>query len=124
MAEETLPQLLQRNYECYGDKKVGMRKMDFGIWQRYTWKDYYENVKYFCLGLMSLGFERGDKIAILGENDPEWYWGEIAAQAAGGAAAEARESGDDRTPRNNQGLQAGRERTSRSPGNRPFHRTG
>ncbi len=87
MAEETLPQLLQRNYDCYGDKKVGMRKMDFGIWQRYTWKDYYQNVKYFCLGLMSLGFERGDKIAILGENDPEWYWGEIAAQAAGGAAA-------------------------------------
>ena len=60
MAEETLPQLLQRNCECYGDKKVGMRKMDFGIWQRYTWKDYYDNVKYFCLGLMSLGFERGD----------------------------------------------------------------
>jgi long-chain acyl-CoA synthetase len=37
--------------------------------------------------MMSLGFERGDKIAILGGNDPEWYWGEIAAQAAGGAAA-------------------------------------
>lgn len=87
MADETLPQLLQRNYERYSDKKVAMRKMDFGIWQRYTWKDYYENVKYFCLGLMSLGFDRGDKIAILGGNDPEWYWGEISAQAAGGAAA-------------------------------------
>lgn len=80
----TLPKLLKRNYEKYGDKRVAMRVKDRGIWQRYTWKDYYEKVKYFSLGLISLGFEPGDKISILGENKPEWFWAELAAQAAQG----------------------------------------
>jgi len=84
MAAPTLPKLLKQNYEKYGDKKVAMRVKDFGIWQTCTWKDYYEKVKYFSLGLISLGLEPGDKTSILGENKPQWYWAELAAQAAGG----------------------------------------
>jgi len=84
MAAPTLPKLLKQNYGKYGDKKVAMRVKDFGIWQTYTWKDYYEKVKYFSLGLISLGLEPGDKTSILGENKPQWYWAELAAQAAGG----------------------------------------
>jgi len=84
MVAPTLPKLLKGNYEKYGDKKVAMRVKDFGIWQTYTWKDYYEKVKYFSLGLISLGLEWGDKVSILGENKPEWYWAELATQAAGG----------------------------------------
>ena len=56
----------------------------FGIWQRYSWKDYYEKVKHLSLGLISLGLEPGDVVAIIGDNEPEWFWGEFAAQAAGG----------------------------------------
>ena len=84
--EDTFPSLLMRNYRKYGDRKIAMRKKDFGIWHEYTWKDCYEKVKYFSLGLISLGFEPEDKLAILGDNDPEWYWAEFAAQAAGGLA--------------------------------------
>src|SRR5512136_2441463 len=58
----------------------------FGIWQRYTWTDYYKNVKYFSLGLISIGLERGDVVCIIGDNEPEWFWGEFAVQAAGGIA--------------------------------------
>lgn len=86
MTESTLPQLLQQMVIKYGDKKVAMRVKELGIWQAYTWKDYYETVKHFSLGLVSLGFERGDKLCILGENKPEWYWAELAALAAGGVA--------------------------------------
>ena len=56
----------------------------FGIWQRYSWTDYYENVKYFSLGLVSIGLKRGDVVCIIGDNEPEWFWGEFAVQAAGG----------------------------------------
>ena len=80
--EDTLPKLLLRNYKKYGDKKVAIREKDFGIWQSYTWKDYYELVKHFSLGLISLGLEAGDKVSVLGENKPEWYIAELAAQAA------------------------------------------
>jgi len=84
MPEETLPKLLKRNYEKYGDNQVAMREKDYGIWQPFTWKDSYEKIRVFSLGLMALGFKRGDKLCILGDTKPEWVWAELAAQAAGG----------------------------------------
>ena len=83
--DDTLPKLLRRNLLRHPNG-VAMRLKDKGIWQRYTWKEYYEKVKYLCLGLISLGLERGDNISVLGENKPEWYWAELAVQAAGGTA--------------------------------------
>jgi long-chain acyl-CoA synthetase len=86
MPLETLPQVLKENYEKYGSHVVAMRVKDRGIWQEYTWEDYYHKVKHFCLGLVSLGLQKGDKVSILGENKPEWFWAELAVQSAGGAA--------------------------------------
>ena len=80
---DTFPKLLQRNAERFGDRKIAMREKEFGIWQAFTWKEYHEHVKYFSLGLMALGLARGDKVAIIGDNRPEWVWAEVAAQAAG-----------------------------------------
>ena len=57
---------------------------NFGIWQRYNWAEYYDRVKYFSLGLISLGMEAGDVVGIIGDNEPEWFWAEFATQAAGG----------------------------------------
>ncbi|HSL91853.1 MAG TPA: AMP-binding protein, partial [Candidatus Limnocylindrales bacterium] len=80
---DTFPKLLARNSERFGDRKVAMREKEFGIWQEFTWKDYHEHVKYFSLGLVSLGLSPGDKVAIIGDNRPEWVWAEVSAQAAG-----------------------------------------
>ena len=81
---DTLPKLLRQHYREHPDR-VAMRDKNQGIWIRYTWKDYYEKVRAFCLGLVSLGLEIGDKISILGENKPEWFWAEMGAQCARGA---------------------------------------
>ena len=54
-ARDTLPRLLVRNARRYGDRKVALREKEFGIWQTFTWKDYLEHVRLFCLGLVSLG---------------------------------------------------------------------
>lgn len=81
---QTLPQILQDRYLKYGDKKVALRKKDFGIWKEYTWKDYYETVKYFGLGLLELGLQQGGVVAIVGDTDPEWFVGELSSQAVGG----------------------------------------
>jgi len=86
MPLETLPQVLKENYVKYGSDVVAMRVKDRGIWQEYTWEDYYYKVKHFCLGLVSLGLARGDKVSILGENKPEWFWAELAVQSARGSA--------------------------------------
>ena len=83
---DTLPKLLREKALRLGDTRRAMRVKDRGIWQHYTWKDCYEKVTDLCLGLVSLGLEPGHKVSILGENKPEWFWAELAAQAAGGAA--------------------------------------
>lgn len=86
MAGETLPALLRENALRFGDRKVAIREKEYGIWQSVTWKGYYENVKFLALGLLRLGFSRGDKLVIIGDNRPEWIYAELAAQSLGGAA--------------------------------------
>jgi len=83
---DTWPQILKYNYEKYGDNHRAMRYKHYGIWQPYTWKDYYLSVKYLALGLLSLGFEPEDKVLIMGDNAPQWYYAELAAQANHGAS--------------------------------------
>jgi len=82
--EDTLPKLFVENYKRYGHHKIAMREKDRGIWKSYTWADYYKKVKYLSLFLTRDGLEPGDKVAIIGENKPEVYWAEMAAQAARG----------------------------------------
>jgi long-chain acyl-CoA synthetase len=81
----TLPGLLRRNALLYGEKRVALREKEFGIWQAITWKEYYESVKSLALGLHQLGFQRGDKLAVIGDNRPEWFYAELAAQSLAGA---------------------------------------
>ncbi len=83
--QETIPQIIKSNRAKWGSRTaMSMKKV--GIWQRYSWQDYYEKVKYLSLGLISLGLERGDVVCIVGDNEPQWFWGEFAAQAAGARA--------------------------------------
>jgi long-chain acyl-CoA synthetase len=83
---DTWPKILKYNYERYGPKHTAMRHKHRGIWQPYTWNDYYLNVKYLALGLISLGFEPGDKVLIIGDNAPQRYYSELAAQSNHGAS--------------------------------------
>ena len=84
LKDRTLAKLLVANREKWA-KRVWMRKKDLGFWREYTWAEGYEKVKNFSLGLVSLGFQRGDVMAIIADNDPHWFWAELAAQALGGA---------------------------------------
>lgn len=81
---DTFPKFLMKNYQRYGSKNISMRDKKFGIWNKHTWEDYFRNVKYLCFGLMKMGLKYGDKVSIIGENHPQWYWAELATQAAGG----------------------------------------
>ncbi len=79
----TIPQLFLHQCKRYGRRKVAMREKEFGIWLPYTWQDYLDNVKYLCLGMVSLGLKKGDKVAMIGDNRPEGVWAEMAAMCAG-----------------------------------------
>ncbi len=80
---DTFPKLVRHNAERWGSR-VAIREKDLGIWQAYTWRDYHERSRRIALGLASLGFARGDKMAVVGDNRPELYWAVLATQALGG----------------------------------------
>jgi long-chain acyl-CoA synthetase len=86
LTDITFPKLLGKQADAFGSKKTALRKKRLGIWQSCSWKQYFDNVRSLALGLYSLGFRTGDKLAILGNNRPESIFAEIAAQAAGGIA--------------------------------------
>jgi long-chain acyl-CoA synthetase len=80
---DTFPKLVRHNAERLGSR-VAVREKDLGIWQAYTWRDYHQRGRRIALGLASLGFARGDKTAVVGDNRPELYWAALATQALGG----------------------------------------
>jgi len=82
-SNDTLPKLLLKQYETWPNN-IAMRKKNYGIWKEYSWRESYENVKYLTLCLIYLGMKRGEKVAIIGDNEPHWFWGQLAVQSAGG----------------------------------------
>jgi len=82
--EDTYPKLLLRNCHQWGDKAIALRKKRYGIWKEHTWKDCYDHVRGLFLGLVSLEIGKGERVAILADTNPEWFWAELAVQAAGG----------------------------------------
>ena len=84
-ADATLPQLLRHNAETMPNRPA-LREKDRGIWQTYSWRDYWEGSRDFALGLAAAGFKRGDKLSVIGENRPRLYFAQLAAQSLGGIA--------------------------------------
>ena len=81
---ETIPKLwLDQVKEYRGTGKVSVRQKDFGIWQSFTWDQEYLQVRDFCLGLVSLGLQPGDRVAIVGDNDREYLWAALSIMSAG-----------------------------------------
>jgi long-chain acyl-CoA synthetase len=81
----TLPRLLQQTSRRYPDR-TAIREKDRGIWQSYTWREYADQVRDFALGLAALGFARGDRLSVIGDNRPRLYWAQVASQCVGGAS--------------------------------------
>ncbi len=79
---ESVPALLQRNAARFGEKPA-YREKEFGIWQCWTWSETEKQVEALALGLINLGVNEGDFIAISGRNRPYFYWFMVAAQSVG-----------------------------------------
>ncbi|GIJ64419.1 AMP-binding protein [Virgisporangium aurantiacum] len=64
---------------------IAMQEKRYGVWQPLTWAQYARRVREFAHGLAGLGIGRGDVVAVLGDNRPEWLITELAVQCLGGA---------------------------------------
>ncbi|ANQ86607.1 AMP-dependent synthetase/ligase [Azoarcus olearius] len=80
---DTFPRLLMHHARVR-PARAAMREKEYGIWQTYTWAQVAENVRAIACGLAELGFKRGDRLAIIGDNRPRLYWSVAACQCLGG----------------------------------------
>jgi long-chain acyl-CoA synthetase len=83
LTNRTLPRVFLDRVALCGDE-VALREKDFGIWQSISWNQFLFHVKHFALGLVELGFVRGDHLAIISENCKEWLYADLACISLGG----------------------------------------
>ncbi len=79
----TLADLLPLAVRKHGSKKAVIYKDDSGQWSSKTYTEVGEIVRKLSLGLIDLGIEKGDKVAILSNTRPEWTYFDFAALSAG-----------------------------------------
>ena len=78
----SVPALLARNASQYGSSSA-YREKEYGIWQSWTWAEAAKEIEALALGLLNLGVNEGDFVAIIGRNRPYLYWSMVAAQSVG-----------------------------------------
>ncbi|CAD7841009.1 MAG: Long-chain-fatty-acid--CoA ligase (EC 6.2.1.3) [Olavius algarvensis Delta 4 endosymbiont] len=86
LLEFSIPQLLRWRVKSTGEK-VALREKDFGCWNSYTWDQYYDYVRKVGLGLQKVGLQKGDIIALIGDNIPEMLFIALGAQSIGAISA-------------------------------------
>ena len=60
-----------------------LRHKKKGIWSSASWADYYAAARAVGLALADMGVQRGQTVAILSENRPEWLYADMGAQCMG-----------------------------------------
>lgn len=82
-ARDTFPKLLAMRART-GPDRPAYREKEYGIWQTYGWAKVAAEIRQFAAGLADLGFRRGDRLIVMGDNRPRLYWSMCAAQSLGG----------------------------------------
>jgi len=83
---DTMVKLFAKRCAELGDR-VAHREKDLGIWQSYSWRDYWTHAKWLGLGLRALGLKRGEVVSILSEDRKEWLYADMGIQGVGGISS-------------------------------------
>jgi long-chain acyl-CoA synthetase len=75
--------MVQNTIGQHGSKTALSHKVD-KVYQDISYATLAERIKHFCLGLTELGMQKGDRVALLSENRPEWAITDLATLAGGG----------------------------------------
>jgi long-chain acyl-CoA synthetase len=84
VSARTLPELLFAQADARGGA-LALRHKVRGVWSRVSWSEYAASVRRVAAALVGAGLRAGDRVAVLGQNRPEWLYCHLGAMAAGGA---------------------------------------
>ncbi len=79
----TIAETVKRNAEIFGEKTaLQIRRGD--VFEKISYRELYGKVRAVAAALMSIGFKKGDKAGVIGENRPEWAICYLSIVSAGG----------------------------------------
>ena len=80
---DTLARLFVNRVEQWGDR-IALREKNFGMWESFTWRDFDRLARAYAAGLVAVGMNSGDVVAILSEDNKEWVFADMAVHLANG----------------------------------------
>src|SRR5690242_15029025 len=83
VGSRTIADLLPLAVRKHGSRRAVLFKSDAGEWESRTFAEVGETVRSLSLGLVDLGIEAGEAVAILANTRPEWTYCDFAALSAG-----------------------------------------
>ena len=75
--------ILQRFTQLFPDKTDVLAGKEDGKWVKYSTTDYINHANWVSYGLMSMGVEKGDMVATISNNRPEWNMMDMGLSQAG-----------------------------------------
>ena len=72
-----------RNAENWPDE-IGLRRRTNGSWTPVTWRDFAAEVRHIAAGLIAVGIQPGDRVALMSRTRFEWTLLDYAILTAGG----------------------------------------
>jgi len=75
--------LLTRMQNLFPDKKDVVAGKEDGKWKRYSVPEYIDHCNWVSFALLSMGIKKGDKIAIISNNRPEWNFTDFGISQIG-----------------------------------------
>ena len=83
MGDTSLTSMILDRAARYGSRRVFLRKRD-SSWEDISWQQFGDQIVRAARGLAALGFQPGDRLAILADNRPEWPLLDLACLYLGG----------------------------------------
>src|SRR6266849_4054241 len=82
MAQDTLARMFWSRVERSGDQPAQQSKQG-GAWKTITWRQLGDTVQELALGLIALGRQKGEAVALLSTSRAEWVQADFAIFSAG-----------------------------------------
>ncbi|GIX15718.1 MAG: fatty-acid--CoA ligase [Paracoccaceae bacterium] len=82
LGQDTPARIFRARAREWADRPA-LRHKRRGLWQGLSWAEYYRAVRAFGLALDDLGIRRGEVVAVLAHNRPEWLIADLGAQCMG-----------------------------------------
>ena len=82
MADDTLAKMFWSRVERSGDRSGQQLKRD-GKWETLTWRQLGDTVREIAIGLLALGRQRGEAVALLSTSRAEWVQADFAIFSTG-----------------------------------------